>query len=197
MKTKLRMAFGWAMVALLALVGCGKDEAGKGDAAGKAGKAAGEKPLIELAATPPVLDKGEWQPVSFGGLTFLAPGGDGWKKSDSGGSIELRQKSTNITLVFQSQDGILSNQRAEYTPLFIEVNERDAPQYAVTAQANGSVAGFPAVRIEATFDNGKAHTTRDYLLFAKGRVILVMGRVPNKHADQLVAIVDYIAASAK
>ena len=138
----------------------------------------------------------KWVEQSHSNLkSYQSPSGEGWKKSGNGDDLKFVHKKDRVTILLKRQGGIGADLRDEYTDSYIDVNKRDAPKYAVTKKQAGSLSGSVGMRVDGTFDNGTAYTTRDYLVFRGGAVVMMMARAPTKNSAKLHAIVDYMASS--
>jgi len=97
----------------------------------------------------------------------------------------------------QSQGGIPADARSEYLASLIDVNKRDAPKYEVTSKAEGGVSRQVAGRVDGKFDSGTAYVTRDYALFIKDSVLMLMVRGPTAKAAAVQGIADRMAKSVR
>lgn len=175
-------------------IACGKKEeatkAGPGSgpvAAGDpAGKKAAAKELADSAEPAAITWKRIDQP--FGSLEL--PAGAGWEIVEN-----QLQGDDGTVIMMQSQDGIEPDVMDEYLASYDDVQKRDAPKYAGKGTTRGAVNGAVAARVEGTFDNGTAFVTRDYLVFAKGKVVMIGSRTPTSNAAALPGIVDHAARS--
>ena len=159
---------------------------GTAAAAGSAAPAAGKE--LADAAEPAGLT---WKrsDVPFGSIEV--PQGEGWSMPD----VTQVEGPDGLVIMLQAQDGISPDQTDEYLASYNDVQKRDAPKYAGKGESKGTVAGQPAVRVEGTFDNGTKFVTRDFLIFTKGKVVLLGSRIPEEHAAKLAPLVDHIARS--
>lgn len=136
------------------------------------------------------------------------PAGLTWKRSDMPfGSVELPQGEgwsvdgnqaegpDGVVIMMQAQDGIGPELIDDYLASYDDVQKRDAPKYERKAQDKGAVAGQIAARVEGAFDNGTKFVTRDFLIFSKGKVVLLGSRLPTEHAAKLPGIIDHVARS--
>lgn len=119
------------------------------------------------------------------------PTGDGWEMVEG----QLEGKDGTVVML-QSQDGITPDQLDDYLASYDEVQRRDAPKYVGKPATKGTVGGAPAARVEGTFDNGTRFVTRDYLIFTKGKVVVLSARVPEAGASGLAGVIDHVARSA-
>jgi hypothetical protein len=137
--------------------------------------------------------------------TAEEPAGLTWKRIDMPfGSLELPvdagwnlvgtdvQGPDGIVIVMQSQDKDVERMD-KFLSAFNALQKRDAPKYEGKPVAKGTVNGEPAARVEGTFDNGTRFVTRDYLVFTKGKVVVVGARIPEAHAAKLPGVVDHLA----
>lgn len=127
--------------------------------------------------------------VPFGSVEL--PQGEGWSLPDS----NQAEGPDGVVIMMQAQDGIEPDQIDDYLSSYDDVQKRDAPKYARTSQDKGKVAGQVAARVEGTFDNGTKFVTRDFLVFSKGKVVLLGSRIPAEHAAKLPSIIDHIVRS--
>ncbi|MBK7077597.1 MAG: hypothetical protein IPH44_35410 [Myxococcales bacterium] len=183
----------FALIVGIAAAGCGgkKDPANDPPASGKTtapppGKAAAAE--LATAAEPAGIT---WKavPQPFGSVEL--PSGDGWEIVEG----QLEGKDGTVVMM-QSQDGITPDQLDDYLASYDEVQRRDAPKYAGKPATKGAVGGAPAVRVEGSFDNGTRFVTRDYLIFAKGKVVMLSARAPEAGASGLAGVIDHVARSA-
>lgn len=177
----------------VATAGCGgkKDPANDPPATTKATAPAPAKAAaaeLATAAEPPGI---AWKVVEqpFGSVEL--PTGEGWEMVEG----QLEGKDGTVVML-QAQDGITPDQLDEYLASYDEVQRRDAPKYLGKPATKGAVGGAPAARVEGTFDNGTRFVTRDYLIFAKGKVVLLSARVPEAGAAGLAGVIDHVARSA-
>lgn len=186
---------------LLGGAACKKKEgepAAAGGAAGEKvedkGEKGGEKPNGEQAgkeladAAEPADLKWKRTDMPFGSVEL--PEAEGWKLVDGqaegpGGEV----------IMMQSQDGISPDQVDDYLASYNDVQLRDAPKYARKAETKGTIAGQPGARVEGAFDNGTKFATRDFLIFTKGKVVLLGSRIPEEHAAKLAPVIDHVARS--
>lgn len=160
--------------------------------ASTASTSAASEPALIASAPAPAGMAFERVTRPFG--TLEVPAGAGWTR-ETGEVFAVSNEATGVTVMVQEQPGIEPAQRDEYVTSFIGANRRDAPQYAVTEQRNGSVAGHAATRVDGRFDNGTAMSTRDYVVFAAGHAIAVMARGPAPRAAEVRAIIDHVAST--
>lgn len=165
-----------------------KAEAGDATPAPEAPAAEAPKPaeneLAETADPPGATWKRIDQP--FG--SFEIPAEEGWTV------VENRIEGPDGTVIMpQSQDGITPDLIDDYLTSFDEVQKRDAPNYAEKVRSKGTVGGAIAARVEGTFDNGTKFVTRDFLVFTKGKVVLIGARTPESNAAALPAVIDHAA----
>ena len=132
----------------------------------------------------------EWKRVEqpFGSLEL--PTGPAWAMVDN----QLEGKDETV-IMLQAQDGIGPEQLDEYLASYDEVQRRDAPKYVGAAPTKGTVGGQVAARVEGAFDNGTKFVTRDFLIFAKGKVVLLSARTPATNAAALPGLIDHAARS--
>jgi hypothetical protein len=198
-----RVLFMALLSALLVTAACKKKEAevpaggsaaagsaaaaeGSAAAAGSAAPAAG-KELADAAAPAGLTWKRS--DVPFGSIEV--PQGDGWSMPD----VTQIEGPDGVVIMLQAQDGISPDQTDEYLASYNDVQKRDAPKYAGKGETKGTVAGQPAVRVEGAFDNGTRFVTRDYLIFTKGKVVVLGSRIPEEHAAKLPGVIDHLARS--
>ena len=124
--------------------------------------------------------------------TLELPDGADWTATENG--VEGKD---GTVIMIQRQDDIGPDLMDEYLQSYNDVQTRDAPKYEKKAEVKGTVAGQPAARVEGAFDNGTRFVTRDYLLFAKGKVVLIGARTPDKNAANLSALVDYVVSTVQ
>lgn len=180
---------------MLLAAACKKKEGEGGDKGGSA--AAGESDKGgDKAAGKELADAAEpagltWKrsDVPFGSIEV--PSGDGWSMPD----VTQVEGPDGLVIMIQSQDGISPDQTDDYLASYNDVQKRDAPKYAGKGETKGSVAGQPAVRVEGSFDNGTKFVTRDFLIFTKGKVVLLGSRIPEEHAAKLPGVIDHVARS--
>lgn len=185
-----------SMLLLAGAAACKKKEGepaagGSGAVAAKEGEGAapvkGGKELAD-AAEPAGLT---WKrsDVPFGSIEV--PQGEGWSMPD----VTQVEGPDGLVIMLQAQDGISPDQTDEYLASYNDVQKRDAPKYAGKGEAKGTVVSQPAVRVEGSFDNGTKFVTRDYLIFTKGKVVLLGSRIPEEHAAKLPGVIDHLARS--
>jgi hypothetical protein len=190
-----RMAMaGLSSALLLAAAACGKKAGDQpADGSGSAAVKADGKPDPDgkdLAATAdPAGVSWRRADVPFGSLEL--PSGPGWNITD----VTQAEGPDGVVIMMQSQDGIAPDQVDDYLASYDEAQQRDAPRYERKSQVKGTVAGQPAARVEGTFDNGTKFVTRDFLIFTKGKVVLLGSRIPEQDAAKLPALIDHIARS--
>lgn len=178
------MRMTYVLVALAIAGGCGKKSDDK-----KAGTAAGEPATKQLAdqADPPGVTFARVE-RPFGSLEL--PGGADWQM------VENQYEGKDGTVVMlQAQDGIAPDQIDDYLASYNDVQKRDAPKWAAGPVTKGAVNGQPAARVEGAFDNGTKFVTRDYLVFTKGKVVMIGARTPAANPGKLAGIVDHAARS--
>lgn len=179
------------MAALLSAVGaCKKKEQAKPEAAvGSAADAVTRAP--NDLANAPELEGVTWKriEVPFGSLEL--PQDPGWGLV---GASEVHGPD-GIVIVMQAQDKVAPDRFDKYLTAFVAVQKRDAPKYELTAQTKGTVNGELAARVEGTFDNGTRFVTRDFVIFTKGKVVLVGARMPEATAAKLPSLVGHVARS--
>ncbi|MGE0788056.1 MAG: hypothetical protein AB7S26_20460 [Sandaracinaceae bacterium] len=190
-----------AALAVLAQVGtgCGGEDA----ADPPASPAAPATPTAPTAPTEPALLGDDvptpagltLAPVTLSGVTLRAPSGEGWTSEPNPMGSSYYEEASDTTVMIQIQSGVPALARGPYVEGMVGANERDAPGYAVTGRADGSIAGVPAARIDGTFDNGTAYATRDYVVFTGGNAVAIMARAPTAGADTMHAVVDAVAAT--
>ena len=178
------------LLGTLLTAGCGKDKAadnGKTAGSGPAPTAEKEKAAPDLASSP-------------------EPAGVTWKKLEQPfGTIDapadyqlvenqLESKDGTV-IMLQAQDGITPDQLDEYMASYDEVQKRDAPKYGGASTTKGTLGGAVAARVDATFDNGTAFVTRDFVVFTKGKVVMLSARTPKTNAAALPGIIDHVARS--
>ena len=110
------------------------------------------------------------------------PDGEGWTLLQQGSASQI-EGADGTVIMLQAQDGISPEQRDEYLASYHDVQLRDAPKYERVKQDSGEILGAPAARVEGKFDNGTAFVTRDYLIFSKGKVVL-LGEVARRPPTQ-------------
>jgi hypothetical protein len=144
------------------------------------------------------------EPAEVGLASAAEPQGVTWKRIELPfGSLELPvdagwnlvgggevQGPDGMVVVMQSQDWAVEKMD-KFLTAFAEMQVKQSPKYEGKTTERGKVAGAPAARIEGAFDNGTRFATRDYLVFAKGKVIVVGARIPAEHAERLAGIVDH------
>lgn len=159
----------------------------KGDKGGD--KPAGDKAGKELAdAAEPADAKWTRTDMPFGSVEL--PSTEGWKVVDG-----QAEGPNGEVIMMQSQDGISPDQVDDYLASYNDVQLRDAPKYARKAETKGTVGGQPGARVEGAFDNGTKFATRDFLVFSKGKVVLLGARIPEEHAAKLAPVIDHVARS--
>jgi hypothetical protein len=174
-----------AVVSLSVALGaaaCKKKDAEHGSAASGSTVGSAAKELAD-SAEPTGLT---WKriEVPFGSLEL--PVDPGWNLVGT----EVHGKD-GMVITMQEQADITPTQLDEYVASYEEVQRRDAPKYAGKAVAKGAVGGATAARVEGTFDNGEPFVTRDFLLFAKGKVVVIGARIPAAGAAALPGIIDH------
>lgn len=174
-----------ALALCIALVACSGKAAKDPPAKDEPGKPASS----ELASSPEPAAL-TWKRVERPFGTLEIPTGAGWEVVDN----QVEGKDGTV-IMLQAQDGISPEQIDDYLTSYDEVQKRDAPKYAGTAPTKGTVAGAVAARVEGSFDNGTKFVTRDFLVFAKGKVVTVSARTPATNAAALAGIVDHAARS--
>lgn len=162
----------------------GGDKAGEKPAGGDSGKAG--KELADAAEPTGVTWKRT--DVPFGSVEL--PGDEGWEVIDG-----QAQGPNGEVIMMQSQDGITPDEVDDYLVSYNEVQQRDAPKYARKAETKGTIGGQPGARVEGSFDNGTKFATRDFLIFTKGKVVLLSARIPEEHAAKLPPVIDHVARS--
>ncbi len=181
------MAMAAAMLVLGGAAGCKKKEGDKvADGSGSGSGSAVVKQADELA-------------------TAAEPAGLTWKRIDMPfGSLELPvdagwnlvgtdvQGPDGIVIVMQSQDKVTVERMDKFLAAFDALQKRDAPKYEGKALTKGTVNGEAAARVEGSFDNGARFVTRDYLVFTKGKVVVVGARIPEAAAAKLPGVVDHL-----
>ena len=189
-----------------ALSACGGDESTASEATGgssqgaAAGAAAGEiqapqEPAL-VAADPPSPAGYTFGPSTVSGLTSTqVPTGEGWTTERMGAGAAYGNEELGVTVVLQQQANIPPEARDEYVDSFVEVNQRDAPGYAVGTRTNGTVSGHPATRVDGQFNNGQVMVPRDMVLFLRGRVVVVMVRGPEARLAEVQGVADYVAST--
>lgn len=172
---------------MLGAAACKKksEQAGAGSGSGSAAADAGN---LAVGPEPEGLS---WKriEVPFGSLEL--PQNAGWGLV---GSSEIHGPD-GVVIVMQAQDEVGPERFDKYRTAFIAVQKRDAPKYEVKSSLRGTVNGELAARVDGTFDNGTRFITRDFLVFTKGKVVLVGARIPEPHAATLPALIDYVARS--
>lgn len=191
----------WICASLLvaALVGCGKKkeqaEGGASAPLDSAGDKAGEPTVSPasgeskaLAPTPTTAGL-SWKRITmpFGSLELPADPGWNLVGTDVQGPDDL-------VIMLQAQDGVSPAQQRSYLKQYGKLQARDAHGYRAKAEL-GELGGAPAIRIEGSFDNGTKYVTREYLVFAKGKVVALAAHIPAIHGDKLAGIIDPIARS--
>lgn len=181
-----------AVLALgLGIGACKKKEAeqdGSATASGSgavvaSGSAAAEPELAPAPATAGLTWKRIEMP--FGSLELPADPGWNLVGTDVQGPDDL-------VLVLQAQEGVTPDQQATYLKQYGKLQARDARGYRAKAHL-GTLRGDPAIRIEGTFDNGTKYVTREYLVFAKDKVVALSAHIPAVNAAKLPGIIDQVA----
>ncbi len=184
-----------ALALSLTVAACGgeKKDAPAGGAtagapAGKPGQPAkpAAKELADAAEPTGVTWKRIEQP--FGSVEV--PDGAGWEVVDN-----QVQGADGTVLMLQAQDGIGPDLLDDYLASYDDVQQRDAPKYAAKGSTKGAVGGAVAARVEGSFDNGTRFVTRDYLVFTKGKVVVLGARTPEPNAAALPGLIDHVARS--
>lgn len=133
------------------------------------------------------------------------PAGVTWKRLDVPfGSVELPvdpgwnlvnadvQGPDGIVMVLQAQNADAVKQD-RFLTAYLAMQKRDGANYVNTAMIKGSVNREPAARIEGTIDsNGTKFVTRDYLVFTKGKMVVIGARIPEAAAAKLPALLDHV-----
>jgi hypothetical protein len=127
--------------------------------------------------------------VPFGSVEL--PTGEGWSLPDA----TQAEGPDGLVIMMQAQDGITPDQVDDYLASYNDVQKRDAPKYAGKTERKGTVAGQPSARVEGTFDNGTKFITRDFLVFTKGKVVMLGARIPEEHAAKLAPVIDHVTRS--
>ena len=151
--------------------------------------------FFQLSEPAPPGVSWERVPLPLSGSAAVPSGGD-WTRDDDD-HVECHSPSLGITVLLQQQADVDVADRADYFASFIEVNTRDAPGYRVLFQTLGWAGPLPAARVDGQFDNGTHFATRDYVLFLNGTALMVMARGPFARANDVVALVDQVAASVQ
>lgn len=126
--------------------------------------------------------------VPFGSLEL--PVDPGWNLVN-GGEV---QGPDGIVVVMQSQDWA-ADKMDKFLTGFTKMQAEQSPKYEGKATERGQVSGQPAARIEGAFDNGAKFVTRDYLVFTKGKVVVIGARAPEAAAARLPGLVDHAVRS--
>ena len=179
---------------LSAATACKKKEQAAQDAgSGSAGSAAVDAaaPAANELANAPEPEGVTWKrlEVPFGSLEL--PQDAGWGLV---GSSEIHGPD-GVVIVMQPQEKVAPERFEKYLLAFIAVQKRDAPKYELIAQTKGTVNGALAARVEGTFDNGTRFVTRDFLVFTKGKVVLIGARIPEASAAKLPGLVGHVVRS--
>jgi hypothetical protein len=150
---------------------------------------------IFLQLGEPTLAGVQWERrrLSVTGSAAVPTGGD-WM-CDASDDVKCHSPSLGITVIVQQQADVDVSGRPDYFQSFIGVNMRDAPGYRVIYQCLGWVGGIKAARVDAEFTSGTRYATRDYVLFAGDAATMVMARGPFERANDVVLLVDQVAAS--
>lgn len=195
---KHRFFFRIVAVSLLGGAACDEkpnSQAGKSEVGGAAPGSHAAAPEVSKPAEKELADTAEaagmtWKRIDQPFGTFEIPSQEGWTVEDN--QVEGPD---GTVIMAQSQDGITPDLMDEYLTSYDEVQKRDAPKYAERARAKGTVAGAVAARVEGTFDNGTKFVTRDFLVFTKGKVVLLGARTPETNAAALAGVIDHAARS--
>lgn len=138
------------------------------------------------------------------------PSGSDWEWLDQKENTpvyEIENKKLDIKVSLQVQedvstDGMEEEQKkaaiADFTKQFVEISHRDAPKYKLLDKKFGKVGMYPAARVDGQYETSKAYFSRDYLIFAKNKVLSVQVRgpaTPETSVEQTKAISDSVAAS--
>ncbi len=177
---------------LLVAPACGEKNGGPGEGGGggSAGSGGGAQ-LVPADLKGPEGVAFVKMDLPFG--TIEVPDGKDWSVVQ-GAPIQV-QGADGTVVMLQAQDGITPDQRDDYLASYHDVQMRDAPKYERVVQETGQAGGAPAARVEGKFDNGTAFVTRDYLMFRKGKVAVIAGRIPATHAARLAPLVDHMTAT--
>lgn len=170
----------WVALSLAACKGKTEDKP-----SGTASTSAPAKASLATAGEPSGVT---WKKITQPFGTIEAP--DGYELVDN----QLEGKDGTV-IMLQSQDGIAPEQIDDYLASYDEVQKRDAPKYAGVSTTKGTLGGAVAARVEGTFDNGTAFVTRDFLVFTKGKVVLLGSRTPKANAAALPGVIDHVARS--
>lgn len=186
----------WITCSCLAVAGCSKKKEGAEGDGSAAGSAAPVAPGASGAAVDPSAKELAFEPATAG-LT--------WKRVEMPfGSLELPTNpgwvllgtdvhgEDDLVIMLQSQDGISPDQQGSYLKQYGKLQARDAHGYRAKAHA-GTLRGDPAIRIEGTFDNGTKYVTREYLVFANGKVVALSAHIPAINAAKLPGVIDHLA----
>ncbi len=191
----MKISRAWRGAACLLALGlgmgaCKKKEAEQDGSAAGSGSGAvvatGSAAEAELAPAPATAGL-TWKRIDmpFGSLELPADPGWNLVGTDVQGPDDL-------VLVLQAQEGVTPDQQATYLKQYGKLQARDARGYRAKAHM-GTLRGDPAIRIEGTFDNGTKYVTREYLVFAKDKVIALSAHIPAVNADKLPGIIDQVA----
>lgn len=184
-----------AVIALVLLVGCGKEPAkSSGAHAGSATTEGGTTKRSDELLGALIADGTQWKRSETAFGTAELPDGDGWVISDGQAK---HPDGTVVTLM--SRDGIESSALAELTASWQASLSNRAASYRADAPAFGSVKGNHAARVDASFTDGVAFKMRDYLIITPGgRAAIISGSTPAANPPtRLAAIVDHIAATVQ
>lgn len=184
-----------AVIALVLLVGCGKEPAkSSGAHAGSATTEGGTTKKSDELLGELIADGTKWKRAETTFGTAELPDGGGWTVEPG-----LIQHTDGSMVLLQTLEGVEPSAIADYTATWLASNERDGAKYVAGKPTFGTIKGNQAARIESTFDNGEKFRTRDYLVITpSGRVTVVSGRTPEASPPtRLAAIVDHIVATAQ
>ena len=169
-----------------AATACGKKkEQAEGDGSAITSNSAG-KTAEELAPAPATAGV-TWKRIEMPFGSMDLPADPGWNLVGT----DVQGKD-DMVIMLQAQDGITPDQQSSYLKQYGKLQARDAHGYRAKAHV-GTLRGEPAIRIEGTFDNGTKYVTREYLVFAKGKVVALAAHIPATNADKLPGIIDPIA----
>ena len=193
---------GLALVLAHAGVACGGDEGdtepptSTSSPEGPASPSAAPAELPLISHLTPVPDGFSFAPSDATHWTGVSvPTGEAWSSNRMPNGMSFDHDESGISVMLQRQARIPADMRAEYGDSFVQVNQRDADGYEVVDRSEGTISSAPATKVDGTFNNGAAMTTRDYLVFAGGSVSTVMVRGPVEQEATVRAIADHIAST--
>lgn len=191
-----RLSLCLALTLSLAAFACGgKKDAPSGAAPGTGAPTAGTATQPGKPAAKELADAAEPTGVTWKRLeqpfgSVEVPAGAGWEVVDN--QVE---GADGTVIMLQAQDGIGPELLDDYLASYDDVQKRDAPKYAGKGSTKGAVGGAVAARVEGSFDNGTKFVTRDYLIFTKGKVVVLGARTPEPNAAALPGLIDHVARS--